>query len=482
MTQALYPSFAVLLVDDEPGWLNTMSLSLERSAGVTNVLTCQDSREVMGLLARHEVGLVLLDLTMPHVSGEDLLRQIGEEHPEISVIIISGMNQLETAVRCMQAGAFDYFVKTVEEDRIVKGVRRAIRMQELQRENREMRRRFLDDRLEHPEAFAALATEDKGMRSVFHYVEAVAKGNQPILVTGESGSGKELIARAIHALSQRAGELVAVNVAGLDDAMFDDTLFGHVRGAFTGASEARSGMIERASEGTLFLDEIGDLSLASQVKLLRLLQEGEYYPLGSDRPRWMRARVVVATHHDLTARQASGAFRKDLYYRLRSHHVHIPPLRERRGDIPLLLDHFLGEAAREFGKKKPTPPKALPVLLANYSFPGNVREFRAMVYDAVGAHQGRLLSMDAFKRAIGEGETAQIVAGGAGTAGNPFLPLERLPTLAESRELLVDEALRRAEGNQSIAARLLGISQSALSKWLKATRASSQGSGRGETA
>jgi DNA-binding NtrC family response regulator len=470
MTEALYPSFAVLLVDDEAGWLHTMSLSLERSAGVTNVLACQDSREVMGLLARHEVGLVLLDLTMPHLSGEELLRQIPEEHPETSVIVISGLNQLETAVRCMQAGAFDYFVKTVEEDRIVKGVRRAIRMLELQRENGEMRRRFLDDRLQHPEAFAAVVTEDKGMRSVFHYVEAVAKGNQPVLVTGESGSGKELIARATHALSQRAGELVAVNVAGLDDTMFADTLFGHVRGAFTGASEARSGMIERAVEGTLFLDEIGDLSLPSQVKLLRLLQEGEYYPLGADRPRWMRARVVVATHNDLTARQASGAFRRDLYYRLRSHHVHLPPLRERRGDIPLLLDHFLAQAAREFGKKKPTPPKALAVLLANYAFPGNVRELRAIVYDAVGAHQGRLLSMDAFKRAIGEAEGGQNAARGADTAGNPFLPLERLPTLGESRQLLVEEALRRAEGNQSIAARLLGISASALSKWLKSKK------------
>jgi len=470
MTQALHPSFAVLLVDDEAGWLHTMSLSLERSAGVTNVLTCQDSREVMGLLARQEVGLVLLDLTMPHVSGEELLGQIAEEHPEVAVIIISGLNQLETAVRCMQAGAFDYFVKTGEEDRIAKGVRRAIRMQELQRENREMRRRFLDDRLDHPEAFAAVITEDKGMRSVFHYVEAVAKGNQPVLVTGESGSGKELIARALHVLSRRAGELVAVNVAGLDDTMFADTLFGHVRGAFTGATEVRSGMVERAAEGTLFLDEIGDLSLASQVKLLRLLQEGEYYPLGSDRPRWIRARVVVATHQDLMARQASGAFRKDLYYRLRSHHVHIPPLRERRGDIPLLLDAFLAEAAREFGKKKPTPPKALAVLLANHAFPGNVRELRAMVYDAVGAHQGRLLSMDAFKQAIGEGEAGRIAARGAEAPGNPFLPLERLPTLGESRQLLVEEALRRAEGNQSIAARLLGISQSALSKWLKSKK------------
>jgi len=470
MTEPLYPTFAVLLVDDEPGWLHTMALSLERAAGITHVLNCQDSLEVMGLLDREEVGLVLLDLTMPHLSGEQLLGRITEEHPEVSVIVVSGLNQLETAVRCMQQGAFDYFVKTTEEDRIVKGVRRAIRMQELQRENREMRRRFLDDRLEHPEAFAAIVTQDKAMRSIFHYVEAVARGVQPVLVTGESGTGKELVARAIHALSGRGGELVAVNVAGLDDAVFADTLFGHVRGAFTGASEARSGMVERAAEGTLFLDEIGDLALASQVKLLRLAQEGEYYPLGQDRPRWMRARVVVATHQDLASRQAAGTFRRDLYYRLRSHHLHLPPLRERRGDLPLLLDHFLDAAAREFGKKKPRPPKELAILLSNYDFPGNVRELRSMVFDAVGLHQGKLLSMEAFQRAIGERAPAHAPAGDVDAAGNPFLPLERLPTLVESRRLLVEEALRRAEGNQSIAARLLGITQSALSRRLKAAR------------
>ncbi len=470
MTEPLYPSFAVLLVDDEPSWLHTMSLTLERWAGVTNVLTCEDPQAAMGLLARHEVGLVLLDLTMPHLSGEEILKRITQEYPEVSVIVISGLNQLETAVRCMREGAFDYFVKSTEEDRIVKGVRRAIRMQELQRENREVRRRFLDDELEHPEAFDAIVTADARMRSLFRYVEAVARGQQPVLVTGESGTGKELVARALHALSGRSGELVPVNVAGLDDTVFADTLFGHVRGAFTGASDARSGMVERATDGTLFLDEIGDLSLASQVKLLRLLQEGEYYPLGSDRPRWMRARVVVATHQELAARQASGAFRRDLYYRLRAHHVHVAPLRERKGDIPLLLEHFLAEAAREFGKKTPTPPRQLAALLASYPFPGNVRELKAMVYDAVGAHQGRVLSMDAFKRAIGEADVAHEAEHGGEPPANPFAALERIPTLDEGDELLVQEALRRAEGNQSLAARLLGITPSALSKRLKARR------------
>jgi DNA-binding NtrC family response regulator len=229
-------------------------------------------------------------------------------------------------------------------------------------------------------------------------------------------------------------------------------------------------MVEQAADGTLFLDEIGDLQPSSQVKLLRLLQEGEYYPLGSDRPRWMRARVVVATNHNLLEKQASGAFRKDLYYRLRSHHVHIPALRERKGDIPMLLDHFLDMAALEFGKKKPTPPKELVVLLANYQFPGNVRELKSMIYDAVGSHQGKILSMEAFKRAIGEHELDHASLRMEVPGGNPFLHLDRLPTLGESHQLLVQEALRRAESNQSLAARMLGVSQSALSKRLKITK------------
>ncbi len=469
MTATLYPSFSILLVDDEPDWLYSMSISLER-AGVTNILTCADSRQALPMLADNRVGVVLLDLTMPHLSGEELLCKIAEEHPEVTVIIISGLNQLETAVNCMRSGAFDYYVKTAEAQCIITGVLRAVREQELQRENLEMGRRILHDRLEHPGAFSDIVTGDRGMHSIFKYIEAVAASSQPILITGESGVGKELVVRALHKLSRRKGELVAVNVAGLDDAMIADTLFGHLKGAYTGADEARSGMVEQAGEGTLFLDEIGDLSQASQVKLLRLLQESEYYPIGSDRPRRMRARVVVATHQDLAARQAAGQFRKDLYYRLRTHHVHIPPLRLRKSDIPLLLDHFLAEASRDFGRKKPTLPKQLAVLLSTYDFPGNVRELKAMVYDAVSIHPGGVLSMEAFIHAIGELPAVASPERSADPAGNPFFTLERLPGFTEVIDLLVGEAVRRAEGNQSIAARLLGVSQPTLSKRLKHLR------------
>jgi len=464
MNSRRYPSFGILLVDDEPAWLRSLSMTLEGPGGLNNLRTCQDSRQVINILAGGEIGLVLLDLTMPNLSGEDLLGRIVEEFPDVAVIVVSGMNQVDTAVRCVKKGAFDYFVKTVEEGRLIEGVLRAVRLLELQRENRAMRRRLLYDRLERPEVFADIVTADKAMRSVFQYVEAIADSAQPVLITGESGTGKELVARALHALSRPGQPLVAVNVAGLDDNVFADTLFGHARGAFTGADTARRGMIEAAGSGTLFLDEIGDLSLASQVKLLRLLQEGEYFPLGADQPRQSRARIVVATHQDLAARQAAGSFRKDLYFRLRTHHLHIPPLRERKDDIPLLLDYFLEQAAGELGKRKPTAPRELPVLLAAYSFPGNVRELRAMAFDAVSAHQGGVLSMESFRRSIGEPTAA---ANHVTDSPNPFAAVADLPTLTGAVELLVEEALRRAQGNQTIAARLVGVSQPALSKRLK---------------
>ena len=469
MSPTHYPSFTVLLVDDEPAWLHSLALTLERSAGITNLQTCADSRQVMALLARGSIGLVLLDLTMPHLSGEQLLAQIAERHPETTVIVISGLNQVETAVQCIKLGAFDYYVKTVEEDRLIGGVLRAIRMRELEQDNREMADRFLSGTVQQPEAFSSILTADRGMQTIFAYVEAVAKSPQPLLITGESGVGKELLARAAHALSGCKGPLVAVNVAGLDDTVFADTLFGHLRGAFTGADQPRKGMIEEAADGTLFLDEIGDLSIASQVKLLRLLQEGEYFPLGSDRPKRLKARIIVATHCDLVEREAQGRFRRDLYYRLRTHRVHVPPLRDRKGDIPLLLDYFLAAAADDLDKKKPTPPRELAQLLATYPFPGNIRELRSMVYDAVSVHRDRVLSMESFIQAIGPGSGGAIAPP---PGGNPFAGLERLPTFGDAAELLVEEAMHRAAGNQSLAARLLGISQPALSKRLKQSRLS----------
>jgi DNA-binding NtrC family response regulator len=448
------------------------------SAGINHVLTCCDSRKVAALLAEHEVSAILMDLTMPYRSGEELLAEIRADYPDIPVIILSGMNQLEIAVRCIKNGAFDYFVKTVEMERLVAGLHRALALRELKNENSKLKSRMLDDRFEYPEAFEKIITRNRQMRSLFQYIEAVAQSPEPVLITGESGVGKELIARAVHDVSSTDQPWVAVNVAGLDDHVFADTLFGHARGAFTGADKMRAGMIEQASGGTLFLDEIGDLSLTSQVKLLRLLQEGEYLPLGVDRPKHHNCRFVVATNLDLEQRMAAGTFRKDLFYRLKAHRVHLPPLRERREDIPLLLNQFVEEVANSLGKVTPTLTPQLQLLLSTYHFPGNVRELRAMVYDALTQHRGHTLSMASFKKTMDAGIDSsrnQATDSAICPVTDAMLTFgPQLPTLEESAALLVYEAMERCQNNQTIAARLLGITRQALNQRLKKLRESSE--------
>jgi DNA-binding NtrC family response regulator len=471
INQALYPEFGVLLVDNETSFLRSLSITLARSSGITHVHLCEDSRKVMEILQSKPIGLVLLDLTMPYISGQQLLTMITEQYPDISVVIISGLNQVESAVQCLQKGAFDYFVKTTEEGRLMEGIKRAIRMQEMKRENQALGERILNNSLENPEVFEPIISRSKQMRAIFQYLESVAPSSQPLLICGESGTGKELLARAAHQLSNRSGPLVSVNVAGLDDNVFADTLFGHQRGAFTGAERSRPGLIEEAAGGTLFLDEIGDLSMASQVKLLRLLQEGEYYPLGSDRPKRIRARIIVATHQELQQRQNEGSFRRDLYYRLCTHQIKILPLRQRKEDLPLLLDHFLAQAAVELNKPLPAYPPELSLLLSNYHFPGNIRELRALIFDAVSRHRSHLLSMTVFRDVIGKSDINSLNSmSHSNDSLASFNPQGPLPTLAQIDSLLVEEALRRADNNQSLAARLLGISQPALSKRLKKSR------------
>lgn len=469
MTEALYPELPILLVDDEEAWLRSLALTLRSALGINNLIRCHESRKVMEILSEQEVGLILLDLTMPYLSGEDLLQMIGQEYPDIPVVILSGLNQLETAVHCMQLGAVDYYVKTEEKERLIGGIQRAMAARSLRQENRRLKKQVLDGELEHPEIFAAIHTNSRKMQALFQYIEAVAASSEPILITGESGVGKELIAKAIHQLARPQAPWVAVNVAGLDDNHFSDTLFGHTRGAFTGADRERRGMIEEATGGTLFLDEIGDLSLLSQVKLLRLLQEGEYFHLGSDVPCKARASFVLATNVDLEALQNKGAFRRDLYYRLKAHHVHIPPLRERLEDLPVLLDAFFEEASRTLNKKRPAVPHGLAELLSIYPFPGNVRELRAMVFNALSLHKSHKLSFDYFKQAIGFGQTDALLQPKSipvGEEGEVAFP-QRLPTLDELGEMVVVEAMRRAGGNQTLAASFLGITRQGLSKRLK---------------
>ena len=468
---SLHPRRPIMVVDDEEAILLAVDTTL-RMAGVSNIITCGDSRRVLGILEEQQIELMLLDLNMPHLHGERLLDTINRDYPDIPVIIVTGAVDVETAVRCIKAGAFDYVVKPVEEDRLLTAVNRAISFQELKRENLALKQHILADTLEKPEAFGEIVTNNKKMLLIFQYIESISRTNQPVLVRGETGVGKELIARTLHNLSGLSGNFVAVNAAGLDDNVFSDTLFGHVKGAYTGADRTRSGLIEQAAAGTLFLDEIGDLNHASQVKLLRLLQEGEYFPLGRDEPRKSDARIVAATNRNLSRLLETGEFRKDLNYRLRTHRIYIPPLRERLDDIPLLVEHFLEEAAGALGKKKPTPSPELFTLLKTYSYPGNIRELQSMIIDAVTRHKSGVLSLEAFRSHIGRNQSKnpeQAKQPPADTKKSPqvIYPGPELPTIKEATDLLVREAVQRANGNQSIAAGMLGISQQALSKRLK---------------
>lgn len=478
MTLPNNASLPVLLVDDEPQILKSFSIML-KSSGVKDVLTCEDSREVFAILERREVAAIVMDLSMPHIPGAELLNRISQSYPQVPVIIMTARNEIETAVGCMQNGAFDYLVKPVEISRFEASVKRALELRALKSEVSSLKRYLLDGRLENEGSFSEIVTVSKAMRAIFQYLEVVAETQQPILITGETGVGKELFAKAAHKISGRKGEFVAVNVAGLDDTMFSDTLFGHKKGAYTGADDARDGLIARASGGTLFLDEIGDTSETSQVKLLRLLQEQKYYPLGSDIAKGSDVRVVVATNQDLPALMSAerAKFRKDLYYRLRAHQIHIPPLRERPEDIPVLLNHFIVRASAAMRKKKPFVPPELVMLLSLYYFPGNVRELEGMVVDAVARHKSGILSLESFKNVIGVERAAMKAAGDVQTPYPSYsLPNpgangagKTIPTLKEAEGYLVSKAMELSNGNQGIAAALLGISRQALNKRLNKT-------------
>lgn len=457
-----------MIVDDEASILLAIETTLQL-AGLDNTITCQDSRRVMDMLAENPVELILLDLNMPNVDGHRLLDDVRLEYPDVPVIIVTGAVDVETAVRCIKAGAFEYIVKPVEADRLITAVNRAVSYQELKRENRSLRRHMLRTDLENPEAFGHIITGNRMMLTLFQYVESIATTSQPVLVQGETGVGKELVARAIHRLSGLKGGFVAVNAAGLDDTVFSDTLFGHLKGAYTGADIQRGGLIEQADGGTLFLDEIGDLTQASQVKLLRLLQEGEYFPLGSDVPRSSNARIVAATNQRLSALLSQGRFRKDLSYRLQTHRIHIPPLRERLDDIPQLLDHFIADAASRLNKPTPSVPRDLEALLSNYSYPGNVRELESMVFDAVSRHRSGVLPVKTFNAHISREQASHglLPASHNIDVDPPISFSHKLPTIKQATRLLIEEAMRRSGGNQSRAAKVLGISQQALSKRLK---------------
>ncbi len=453
----------ILLIDDEPVLLRAAKMVLE-GTGRSEVVTLTDSREVLPLLESQPADVIVTDLGMPLLSGQELLQELVARQPDIPVIVMTGTNDLDTAVQCMRMGAVDYLLKPVDPARLVSAVNRALELRGLRTDLLQLKKTMLEAPAGAHAAFAEIVTNNREMLAVFRFLEAVKTSSQPVLITGQSGTGKALLARAIHRLAKRAGAFVPVNVAGMDDAAFTTTLFGRAGGGFgtSGMGGAREGLVAGAGAGTLFLEEISELAMLSQVKLLHLLQDGTYYPMDSDQPRHSQARLVVAARGDLRTEVAAGRFRRDLYSRLQRQHVELPALRGRLSDLTLLVPHFLEQAAANLGRAAPKVPPALYQLLRTYHFPGNISELEAMCFDVMARHRGNVLALQGFKEIIDSSrQEPTLVERSGGKAPGSWFP-EQLPTLQQAEDALIDEAMRRAGNNQGVAASLIGEKRATL--------------------
>ncbi|MDP3479696.1 MAG: sigma-54 dependent transcriptional regulator [Desulfoprunum sp.] len=467
MINAKMKNCQILLVDDEQSELDAYSLLL-MSMGIRNVTTLNDSRGVLAALEGMYAPILFLDLNMPNMSGQDVLREMKAKKPQVPVIIITANSEIETAVECLRLGAHDYLVKPIDLKMFSSALRNALEIGLLRNEVMSLKGISFDPAPHANPAFKPIVTKNPVMFGIFQYIESIAGSGLPTLILGETGSGKELIARAIHEVSGLPGEFVAVDISGLDDTLFSDTLFGHTRGAYTGADSNRPGLLEKARGGTIFLDEIGDLSEVSQVKLLRLLQEKIYYPLGSDQPKQCLARVITAANKDLSRLAVQeGRFRMDLYYRLSTHLIRLPPLRDRREDIPLLVEYLVASAAKAMHKATPAISREAVTLLQRHAFWGNIRELKAYISDAVARCEGGQIQEGLIAERLGEAVSmmgSQVLA----TANNPLEALfGHFPSLEELADYAVDVALSSTQNNQNKAAQLLGVSRQALHKRLK---------------
>ncbi|MDA3902059.1 MAG: sigma-54 dependent transcriptional regulator [Desulfuromusa sp.] len=452
----------VVLVDDEVPELEAYEFLLE-SMGVHRITAISDSREVLATLEKNDSPIVFLDLNMPHISGQDVLRLIKLKFPQIPVIVCTANSDIETAVECLKLGAHDYLVKPINLSTFGSALRTAHEINTLRSEVLSLKGISFQKQLSTDACFRNIMTKSSLMESIFHYIQAISQSRQPLLILGETGVGKELIAKAVHETSQLSGEFIPIDASGLDDTLFSDTLFGHEKGAYSSAEKPRSGLVETARNGTLFLDEIGDLNEGSQVKLLRLLQEGIYYPLGSDQPKKSEARIIAATnksHHSLV--EKNGGFRRDLYYRLSTHLIKVPPLRERREDIPLLVDLLMTEAAASMGKEKPDIGGRSLELLLDFPFYGNIRELKTYIFDAVARCDSKQISYHNLAERLGSVKATRTVDPDNKCNLETFF--EHFPTLEEITQFTIESALTETNQNQSQAAKLLGISKQALNK------------------
>jgi two-component system response regulator HydG len=434
------PEITVLVVDDEPSNLTSLRKIFERER--MRVFTAESAKEALELARKHRVAVVLTDLMMPGANGVELLRAMKEVSPDTEVVLMTAYGTVETAVQAMREGAYDFVEKPLKRMNIVKSVEKAAERQSLVAENRSLKQelKMLTNR--------EIVGQSPALRRVLDVATQAAPSSATVLILGESGTGKELIARYIHSKSSRAsGPFVAVNCAAIPETILEAELFGYERGAFTGAVAKRDGRFARARGGTLFLDEIGELSPSVQVKLLRVIQEGEYEPVGGN-PVRADVRLLAATNRDLAQEVETGRFREDLYYRLNVIAVTAPALRSRREDVPLLVDHFLGIYCRKNGRSRLVVHRDALAKLLDYAWPGNVRELENVIERAAVLCRSDTIRVEDLPDAVAQA-SAPPPSALTFSLGTP---------LGEVEGRMIRETLKHTAGDKSLAAQLLGIS------------------------
>ncbi|PYR27397.1 MAG: Fis family transcriptional regulator [Acidobacteria bacterium] len=443
----------ILVVDDEPGVRSALGGVL-RDEGYT-VEAVSSGEACLERMTRGAVDLIVLDVWLPGMDGLATLARLRERQVDAQVVLISGHGNIESAVRAIKMGAFDFVEKPLSLEKTVLVIRNALRQRRLEAENRDLRARV--DRTQ------TMVGDSSAMRQLQEQVAMAAPTNGRVLIYGENGTGKELVARTIHALSRRrASAFVEVNCAAIPEELIESELFGHVRGAFTGAVADRRGKFEVADGGTIFLDEIGDMSLKTQAKVLRVLQEQTMDAVGGTTRIKVDARVLAATNKDLQAEIRAGRFREDLYFRLNVIPIFVPPLRERQEDIPLLADHFMAEFAREYGRRVKSFDRGAVNVLQQYAWPGNVRELRNVIERLVIMVPGDLISSP---------DLSFLDSSGVAHPQVTELHAER-QTLHEARDQferdLILRTLAEQQGNMSRTAEVLGVERSNLYRKMKA--------------
>ncbi|HEX7499638.1 MAG TPA: sigma-54 dependent transcriptional regulator [Polyangia bacterium] len=438
----------ILVVDDERSMREFLGIYLRREG--YRIEVASGGTEAIAAIKSRAFDVIITDLRMPDVDGLTVLAEAKRTRPDAEVIVVTAFSTTETAIAAMKAGAHDYLTKPFKIDEVGLVVDRAMEKRRLSRENVALR-----DEIKGRYKLDRLLGKSPAMQRVFDILRKVASTRTSVLLIGESGTGKELAAHALHELSPRTGPFVAVNCGAIPETLLESELFGHIRGSFTGANADKQGLFEAAHNGTLLLDEVAELPVAMQVKLLRVLQERKVKPVGGVSEREVDVRIVAATNRDLEAEVEKSTFRQDLYYRLNVIQLRLPPLRERREDLPLLVDHFIRKFSAEHGRNVVGAAPEVMSALMLYHFPGNVRELENMIERAVTLSTADWLTLDAFPNLIGLQGAEQSPS----TVGHlPESGLDLEHHLEEYERSILIKALERTGGNRTEAARLLGVS------------------------